>query len=142
MTKTFRNVPFRRSDQPHLRRRSAWRQSLVDAERGLVIGFRSDSAILGHLFAGSIVLIAGCLFGLEAWQWICTTLSFTMLLTGEMIRQAVKTVCNSEPLQQNPQVQSALGMLSGAMTIASVGAAIVVLIIFWQRFEALFGGPG
>ena len=36
MTKTFRNVPFRRSDQPHLRRRSAWRQSLVDAERGLL----------------------------------------------------------------------------------------------------------
>ena len=41
---------------PHSSRRPAWRQRLVQAERGLVKGVRSDSAFFVHFFGGSIAL--------------------------------------------------------------------------------------
>src|SRR5579872_2315450 len=79
-------------DDPPQRRRSAWRQTLVQAERGLVGGIRSGSAFFVHFFGISIVIAAALVLGIERTHWIGIAGCLTLVLTAEMFNQALKAL--------------------------------------------------
>jgi hypothetical protein len=132
-------------------RRPSWRQDLVDTERGLVVGFRSDAGIVSHLFAGSIVVVAGILFGLSPTQWVLVCLTLSGLLTCEMFRQAIRVLAlgradlrEGDPPEMDESrrgLSECEGMLLGGMTIARVGAITCLGVIFAERLWPLLVGP-
>ncbi len=138
----------RRVDVGRLQRRSIWRQEWVETERGLVLGFRRDSAILGHLFLGSVVIVAGLLFDLRPYDWALVVVCLTFLLACEMFRQAIGLLCDRMPFPESDAgppppagvgpLQEIAGMLRGAMTLATVGACGTLGIVFWQRLAQMF----
>jgi hypothetical protein len=138
----------RRVDAGRVPRRSVWRQELVETERGLVLGFRRDSAIVGHLFLGSLVIVGGLLFDFRPYDWALVVICLTFLLACEMFRQAVGLLCDRTPFPEvNPDqpppagvtpLQEIAGMLRGAMTLATVGACGTLGIVFWQRLAQMF----
>lgn len=122
------------------RRRPAWRERLVQAERGLVRGVRSDSAFFVHFFGISIVIAAAFVFGIGWMQWIAIAGCLTLVLTAEMFNQALKALAHSSGEESSPGVQRALAIGTAAVLVACTGSIVVLTLVFWQRFEQLFEG--
>jgi diacylglycerol kinase len=120
------------------RRRPAWRQRLVQAERGLVRGVRSDSVFFVHFFGISIVLAAAFVFHIGWMQWIAIAGCLTLVLTAEMFNQALKTVVHACDLESSPAGQRAMAIGTAAVLVACIGSTVVLTLVFWQRFGQLF----
>jgi undecaprenol kinase/diacylglycerol kinase (ATP) len=127
-------------DEPPQRRRSAWRQTLVQAERGLVGGFRSGSALFVHFFGISIVIAAALVLGIEWTHWIGIAGCLTLVLTAEMFNQALKALASADDRPATLQVQRALAIGTAAVLVSCVGSTVILTLIFWQRFQQLFAG--
>lgn len=132
-------VDFDEPQQAHPRR-SAWRQRLVQAERGLVRGVRSDSAFFVHFFGISIVIAAAVVLGIGWMQWIAIAGCLTLVLTAEMFNQALKALAQAAGEHASPDGQRALAIGTAAVLVACIGSMIVLTIVFWQRFEQMFDG--
>lgn len=122
----------------HRARRPAWREDLVQVERGLVVGVRSDSAFFAHFFGGSIVIAAATVLGLGLVQWTMVLVSLTVVLTAQMFHQALKALAQNDGMEPTPAQRKAIGMGTAAVTVALAGAAIGIGLIFWQRMAELF----
>jgi diacylglycerol kinase len=122
------------------RRRPAWRQRLVEAERGLVRGVRSDSVFFVHFFGICIVLAAAFVFHIGWMQWIAIAGCLTLVLTAEMFNQGLKTIVHASNLELTPGGQRAMAIGTAAVLVACIGSTIVLTLVFWQRFGQLFDG--
>jgi undecaprenol kinase/diacylglycerol kinase (ATP) len=125
------------------RRRPAWRQRLVLAERGLVRGVRSDSAFFVHFFGICIVIAAALVLGIGWMQWVAIAGCLTLVLTAEMFQQALKALAQSGREQSANQelpagAQRALAIGTAAVLVACIGSTIVLTLVFWQRVDQLF----
>lgn len=127
-------------EAPAPRRRSAWRETLVQAERGLVGGFRGGSELVVHFFGISIVIAAALVLGIEAMHWIAIAGCLTLVLTAELFNLALKALASSGDRPLEPQVQRALAIGTAAVVVSCVGSTIILTLIFWQRFQQLFAG--
>jgi diacylglycerol kinase len=130
-------VELHNSHNEH-RRRPAWRQRLVLAERGLVRGVRSDSAFFVHFFGIVIVIAAALVLGIGWMQWIAIAGCLTLVLTAEMFNQALKALAQSGGPELSPGAQRALAIGTAAVLVACAGSTVVLTLVFWQRFEQLF----
>ena len=127
-------------DEPQQRRRAAWRQTLIQAERGLVGGIRNGSAFFVHFFGISIVLAAALVLGIEWTHWIGIAGCLTLVLTAEMFNQALKALASAGESHSTPPVQRALAIGTAAVLVSCAGSTVILALIFWQRCQQLFAG--
>ena len=127
-------------DEPPPRHRAAWRQTLVQAERGLVGGIRSGSAFFVHFFGISIVIAAALVLGVEWEHWIGIAGCLTLVLTAEMFNQALKALAQADDRHSTPQVQRALAIGTAAVVVSCAGSTVILTLIFWQRCQQMFAG--
>lgn len=125
---------------PCRKRRPAWRQRLVDAERGLSQGFRLDSTFYGHFFTGSIVLATAGVLGLSLLEWVAVILSLTLVLSAEMFNQVLKAVWSTVGHHFSEPARQALRMGTGAVFVTILGSVLTIGLIFGQRLTAIFAG--
>ena len=119
-------------------KRPAWRQRLIQAERGLAWGLRADSVFYVHFFGISIVLSAAVAFGIELWQWVAITLALTVVLSAEMFQQALKLLLHTGDQPAPPNVARALSIGTAAVLVACIGSCLVLTMIFVSRGIELF----
>jgi diacylglycerol kinase len=119
-------------------RRPAWRQRLVQAERGLAWGLRADSVFFVHFFGISIVLVAGLIFGLELWQWVAITGALTVVLSAEMFQQALKLLVRGLGPAVGEETTRALSIGTAAVLVACVGSLTILGLVFGTRACELF----
>lgn len=138
---TRATLPPHQSTSPRQarRRRSAWRQRLVQAERGFVRGVRSDSVFCVHFFIISIIVAAAFVLGFGPLQWITLTGCLTLVLSTEMVSQALKTLVHDPDRPPTAAAERAAAIGTAAVMVAAVGACIVMAIVFAQRLRELFG---
>lgn len=111
----------------------------MDAERGLTLGFRSDSTLFVHLFVMSLVIGGGLVLGLALTQWIMLTLTLTVLLTAEMFQQALKNLLHDPNEDTTEPVRHALRMGNAAVMLAALGAVVTLALLLAQRWLETFG---
>jgi diacylglycerol kinase len=137
MSVTLRDAPPRLSRRP-ARRRAAWRQWLVEAERGITAGFRSDSVFFVHLFAGSLAVAAAAMLGLSATQWSILVLALSGTISAELFHQVLKQL-NDLVGDTNPKSASAIRRLGAAAgAAATLGSAASIAVILGSRIWSLF----
>lgn len=119
-------------------RRAAWRQRLIDAERGFVRCFRSDSTFFVHFFGGIIVVAAGLVLGLGTLQWGLVGVCLTAVLSAGMFHQALRTLAEANPDPSSSAPQDAVAMGTAAVTIMIAGACLVVGLVFCERVSEMF----
>ena len=131
---------IRSIDESHAqhRRRPAWRERLVIAERGLVRGVRSDSAFFVHFFGIAIVIAAALVLGIGWMQWVAIAGCLTLVLTAEMFNQALKALAGAQGDDLSAGARRALAIGTAAVLVACAGSITVLTLVFWQRFEQLF----
>ena len=125
---------------PSHRRRAAWREKLVRAERGLVRGIRCDSAFFVHFFGISIVIAAALVLGIGWMQWTAIVGCLTLVLTAQMFNQALKSLAHTADETPLPHVERALAVGTAAVLVSCTGSTVMLTVIFWQRIRELFAG--
>lgn len=120
--------------------RAAWRQRLVQAERGFGNGARQDSIFFVHIFTATLILVAAVVLNIAVWQWMLVAFSLVMLFVAELFNQALKAMSQAFGASPPPAVQQALGMSTAASMLALVGVLVVAGFSFAQRVTEMFGG--
>ncbi|MGC1273473.1 MAG: diacylglycerol kinase family protein [Planctomycetaceae bacterium] len=138
---TTRPKPARDAVRQRIRRsrkRSAWRQWLIEAERGITAGFRSDSVFFVHLFAGSLAVAAAVLLGLDATQWGIVILALSMTIASELFHQVLKQLGGLvDPTEPAPA--AALRRFgAAAVAVATIGSVTAISVILGSRLWTLF----
>lgn len=140
MSTGFRGSDLRPDDWPERthRPRAAWRQRLVQAERGLVGGVRSDSVFFVHFFGISLVVAAALVLEVGPIQWIAIAACLTIVLTAEMFNQALKSLAKPDDRPCGPAARRAVAMGTAAVMVACTGSSLVLTMVFWQRLQQIF----
>ncbi|HEX6985151.1 MAG TPA: diacylglycerol kinase family protein [Planctomycetaceae bacterium] len=122
------------------RRRAAWRQWLVEAERGITAGFRSDSVFFVHLFGGSLAVAASLMLGLTATQWAVVILALAVTIAAELFHQVLKQL-GDLVAPTDPKPAAALRRFgAAAVAVATLGSAAASGVILGSRIWTLFAG--
>ena len=131
-----RRFAVRRADVPEraARRRNAWRQRMIDAERGLRLVLRMDGTMFAHLFAASCVLAAGFLLGLTSMQWAIVTLAITVVLSAETFNQLLRALW-SEAGHHLPSLRNVVKIGAAALLLTSIGAGTAIVLVFVERLR-------
>ncbi len=120
--------------------RAAWRERLVVAERGIGNGARQDSIFFVYIFTSTLIVLAGGVLGLMAWQWMLVISSLIALFVAELFNQALKAIALAFGETPPPSVQQALGMSTAASMLALCGALLIAGCTLGQRVLEMFGG--
>lgn len=122
------------------RRRSRWRRRLVEAERGLTEGFRTDSTLFGHFFVATIVVAAAFVFGISLLEWAILTLSFALVFSTEMFHLAMRAIFRDLNHELSESMQAARRIATAGVFFTILGAVLVVGLIFIPRLWNLISG--
>ena len=122
------------------RRRAAWRQRLIEAERGIAQGFRGDSTLFVHLFAASVVVAAGLVLGLSAVQWTLIVLASSIVIAAEMFHKALRVLVAALGDQHGRTAAETLRIATAAVFVTILGTAITLALTFGQRIAQLAAG--
>jgi diacylglycerol kinase len=122
------------------RRRSPWRERLMEAESGIRLGIRADSTFFVHLFVGCAILAAAFVLGLNVVQWAIIVLAMTLVLTVEMFNQVLRVLWKNAGQHLPAEWQNAVRIGTAAVVLSSVGAVIAMLLVFGQRIAEMHGG--
>jgi diacylglycerol kinase (ATP) len=139
MTHSGRDTDRERRPELSGSRRSAWRRRLIDAERGIALGIRTDSTQFVHLFIGLTVVVAGMVLGLGLTQWAIVSLSITLVLSAEMFNQMLKLLWKDAARDLPFESRNAIRVGTGAVLLTTVGASLAVLLVFAQRIREMQG---
>lgn len=138
MSAALPKLPATRT-RPH-RSRAAWRQWLVEVERGLTAGFRSDSVFFLHLFCGSLALAAALMFGLTATQWAVLVLALSVTTAAELFHQVLKQLGDLLAEAAAEQAARIRRLATAAVAVAMLGSGSAAAIVLGSRIWSVFGG--
>lgn len=125
--------------RPH-RVRAAWRQWLVEAERGLTAGFRSDSVFFVHLFLGSLAVAAALMFGLTATQWAVLVLALSVTTAAELFHQILKQLGDLLAETAAGQAERIRRLAAAAVAVAMFGSGTAAAVVLGSRVWTLVAG--
>lgn len=120
-------------------RRAAWRQRLIDAERGITQSVRKDGTFFVHLFVGLAIIAAGLALELGALSWAITCLSITLVLSAEMFNQMLKILWKDAGRHLPAESRNAIRIGTAAVVLTGVGAVLAILLVYAQRVAELRG---
>ena len=130
--------------QPHAEiserpRRSAWRQRLVEAERGVTLGLRGDSTLFVHLFVGCVILTSAVVLGLSITEWALLILALAVVISAEMFNKVMIELGQLIPSNTDDSPHNCLKIATAAVFVTMSGSMIAVGLIFsrhlWQMFQ-------
>jgi diacylglycerol kinase (ATP) len=110
------------------------------AFRGLSYLLRSQHNAWIHAVATIAVLAAGLYFHLPAAEWCWIVLAITSVWTAEALNTAFELLADATTKEFHPLIGRAKDVAAGAVLLTAIGAAIVGLLIFWPRIQAVLFG--
>lgn len=112
---------------------SHWIQKFRNAFRGIVIGSRNESSFVVHIPVAIAVILSAWGVGCTLPEWCLLLLCILLVLSLELMNSAIERLARGLCSERNQEVGNALDIASGAVLVASIGAAVVGLIILGNR---------
>ena len=131
-------TPRVQEESPATPRRAPWRQRLVDAERGITLGVRSDSTFFFHFFLATIILLAALVLGIGAVEWAIVLLALTLVLSAEMFNQVLKAVRDGIGHHFDDNLQKAIRIGTAAVFVTMIGALLTLGLVFGKHVLEIF----
>jgi len=100
---------------------------------------RGQSSFGVHLAMAVAVVIVAASLRVSLVEWCLLILSIAAVLAAELFNSAIERLAREVDREHNPNVGAALDIASGAVLLASIGAAIVGSLIFGYRLGVLAG---
>ncbi|MGD0517802.1 MAG: diacylglycerol kinase [Thermoguttaceae bacterium] len=111
----------------------SWARKFRDAFRGVRAGVRGQSSFFVHFFLTAAVIVAAVVLRVDLIEWCILLACVAMVLTAEMFNSALESMAKAITGESDPHLGNSLDIGSGAVLVASIGAAIVGSIIFVNR---------
>ena len=125
---------------PERPRRSAWRQRLVEAERGVTLGLRGDSTLFVHLFVGCVILTTAFVLGLSIIEWAVMILGLAVVISAEMFNKVMIELGRLIPYVADDTARNCLKIATAAVFVTMSGSMLAIGLIFakhlWLMFQA------
>ena len=116
-----------------------WRRKFACAFRGLYLGIRGQGSFLVHLPMAAAVAACAAGMGVLRQEWCILLLCITIVFSAEFFNSALESMARAITDTHRDDVGAALDMGSAAVLVASLGAALVGLLIFVRRLFELLG---
>jgi len=120
-------------------RRSAWRQRLVEAERGVTLGLRGDSILFVHLFVGCVTLVTAIVLGLSVTEWAVLILGLAVVISAEMFNKVLIELSRLIADGEKDSPHNCLKISTAAVFVTMTGTFAAIGLIFakhlWQMFQ-------
>ena len=121
------------------KRRQPWRQHLVNVERGITHGMRSDGSFFGQLFGVIAIIAAGFVLKITLIEWTVITLAIAVVIAAELFNQVIRAILDSVGHLFDQSARKAMTMGTAAVFVSAVGAFIVTGLIFGHRiYQTMF----
>lgn len=91
-----------------------------------------------HFVAALSVIVCGSIFQISKIEWIICLLSISLIFALEAINTAIEKLCNHVTPNFDNEIKIVKDIAAGAVLLASIGVAIVGLIIFVPYIVAYF----
>lgn len=115
----------------------SWACKFGDAFRGIKAGVRGQSSFFVHFFVAAVVVVAGAMLQVDAYEWCFLLLCIAGVITAEMFNSALESMAKAITREHDYHLGLSLNIASGAVLIASIAASIVGTIIFLHRLGIL-----
>ncbi len=116
-----------------------WTNKFADAFRGIKYGVRGHSSFFVHFFVTVLVITAAVVFECSRTEWCLLLLCIGFVLVTELINSAIETLFQGLDSRSKDRAWRALDIAAGAVLLASMTAAVVGTVIFWQHAVILLG---
>ncbi len=113
--------------------RRPWSGKFGNALRGLKFGVRGHSSFFVHFFFSALVLAGAGILRCPPEQWCLLLLCIGLVFTAELFNSAVETLFRGLDEKTKDRSWRCLDISASAVLTASVFAALVGAIIFWNR---------
>ena len=107
-----------------------FKNSIRYAIKGIVLVMRREQNFLIQNSIAFLVVIAGVFFEITRIEWILLILAIVVVLTLEMVNSASERVVDIIKPRAHDLIAEIKDIIAGAVLIASVGAAIIGIILF------------
>ncbi len=108
---------------------SSWSRKFRCAFRGMKRGFRGESSFFVHWFMTAAVVTAAGALGADRTEWCILLLCVTLVLTAEMFNSAIERLARAVDEEFNLHLRDALDIAGGAVLTASLGAALIGMLV-------------
>ena len=100
---------------------------------GVVRLFKLERNARIHTGATALVIIAGLVTRLHAWQWVAVFIMVGMVWSMELINTALEILADKVHPQEHPLIGAAKDASAGAVLVSAFVAVLVALIVFFGR---------
>jgi diacylglycerol kinase (ATP) len=90
-----------------------------------------------HLLAAFLVCAAGIYFGLSRAEWLWITVAIVLVWSAEAFNTALEQLADVLHPEQHPGIGRAKDMAAAAVLIASLGAAVIGMLVFMPHLVNL-----
>lgn len=119
--------------------RSAWRQRVVEAERGFTAGFRANSALFFYFFTTSVLISISVVLGLSGVQWALLLLSVVIAISSELLCFTAQKLGEILDRRQDEEITRLISMVAAACFLLLAGSIATIVLILGLRLYELYG---
>ena len=113
-----------------------WKQKFACAVRGLAVGVRGQNSFTIHFLATLAVVALATWLQVSQADWLVLTLCITIVLSAELFNSAIEHLARAITPEEHPEIRNSLDIASGAVLLASLGAAVAGLMVLgWPLLE-------
>jgi len=113
--------------------------SFAHALRGMVYLVRTQPNARVHLLAAVAVCMAGAYVGLSRDEWLWVSVAIALVWGAEAFNTALEDLADALHPEQHPGIGRAKDVAAGAVLIATLGAAVIGVLIFAPHLAGLLG---
>lgn len=106
-------------------------RSFFCAGRGLVIAWQQEQSFRIQVFAAALIIILIFYFQVKVWEAVALLLLIIFVLVLELMNSTLERIVDVFKPRIHPFVEDVKDIMAGIVLIASLGALLVGLIIFW-----------
>lgn len=116
----------------HEAQNRSWPGKFRDAFSGVAAGIRGQNSFVVHGIAAIVVIT--CTIGVRT-DMLTTSvllLCIAVVFTAELFNSALEYLAKAITDQDSPYIRDALNIASGAVLVASIGAAVIGMLLFGE----------
>jgi undecaprenol kinase len=106
-------------------------KSVIYAKRGVVYAWRHEQNFRIHSVVALVVVVAALLVGLSTARFVLVLMLITMVLVLELLNTFCEKLIDIVHPRVHEYVAILKDLLAAAVFVASVGAVVVGIMIFW-----------
>jgi diacylglycerol kinase len=114
-------------------------QSFKDAARGVIYVFWNEQNFRLQVFASLVVVLLSWYFKLSRSEWVVILLLIFLVIILELINSAVEKFADVLKPRLDLQVQTVKDIMAGVVLLASLGAVLIGLVIFYPHLIEFTG---